>query len=169
MKKSTASRVSKTIIFYKLITGIIEFILGLGILFFGRNIAKMYTHYKVRELLEDPHDLLITTIEKIIPILIHYRTYFMIFLIVFGTVKIIGAIGLLYNKEWGLDLLILFFFLMLPFDIYTLFSHPTFLKTLYFLINALIALYLVEFRPHTYFWKYIKYLKKMMRRKFLFL
>lgn len=161
MKKSAASNISKTVVYYKLVTGVIELILGLGILFFGKNIYRIYSAYKLKELLEDPHDLLINLVGKITPTLIHYRTYLMIFLIVFGLVKIIGAIGLLYDKEWGLDLLILFFFLMLPFDIYTLLSHVTFLKTLYFLINTLIALYLVEFRPHTYFWKYIKKLKKM--------
>lgn len=161
--KSEPSHISKTVIIYKFVTGIIELILGLGILFFGRNISKIYSQYKVRELLDDPHDSLITLIDKITPTLIHYRTYFMIFLLVFGLVKIIGAIGLLKNKEWGLDLLILFFFLMLPFDIYTLLSHATFLKSLYFIINTLIALYLVQFRPHTYFWKYIKYLKRMMK------
>lgn len=163
MKKSVKPHISKTVIFYKLITGIIELILGLSILFYGKNIAKIYTHYKLRELLDDPHDVLIHTVEKITPTLTQYHTYFMIFLIVFGLVKIIGAIGLLYDKEWGLDLLIVFFFLMLPFDIYTLFSHLTFLKTLYFLINTFIALYLVEFKPHMYFWKYITYLKRLIR------
>lgn len=141
-------------------TGLIEFILGLSIIIFGSNISKIYTNFKLIELLEDSHDLLINIVEKITPILIHYHTYLMITLTVFGMVKIVGAIGLFRNKEWGLDILVIFFFLMLPFDIYTFFSHPTFLKTLYFLINTLIALYLIEFKPHTYFWKYIKYFKK---------
>jgi uncharacterized membrane protein (DUF2068 family) len=160
MKRSVTSNVSKTVVLYKLITGLIELILGLGILFFGRNISRIYTNYKLNELLEDPHDLLINIVEKIIPVFVHYHTYFMIILVVFGLVKIIGAIGLFYDKEWGLDILILFFFLMLPFDIYTMFSHPTLLKTLYFLTNTLITLYLIEFKPHTYFRKYIKYLIK---------
>jgi uncharacterized membrane protein (DUF2068 family) len=163
MKKSTKDNISKTVVYYKLITGIIELILGLGILFLGKNISRIYASYKLKELLEDPHDLLINIVGEITPILRHYHTYLMVFLIVFGVVKIIGAIGLLYDKEWGLDLLIMFFFLMLPFDIYTLLSHITFLKTLYFLINTLIAFYLVEFRPHTYFWKYINILKKMRK------
>lgn len=160
MRKSVTTHFSIVVVFYKLIAGLIEFILGSGILFFGRNIARIYTNYKLGELLEDPHDLLINIIEKITPILIHYHTYLMITLTVFGMVKIVGAIGLFRNKEWGLDILVIFFFLMLPFDIYTFFSHPAFLKTLYFLINTLIALYLIEFKPHTYFWKYIKYFKK---------
>jgi len=163
MSKSLSNQVSKTVVIYKLITGIIELLLGLSILFFGRNIAKIYTHYKVKELLEDPHDLLITVIEKIVPFLSHHRVYFMLFLIMFGLVKVIGAIGLLYDKEWGLDLLIIFFVLMLPFDVYTLFSHPTFLKAIYFLINVFITMYLVEFRPHTYFWKYIRFFKKIKK------
>jgi uncharacterized membrane protein (DUF2068 family) len=163
MNKTRRQGVSKTVVFYKLVTGLIEFILGSGILFFGRNISLIYNNYKLNEILEDPHDLLINIVGKITPIFMHYHTYLMVTLIVFGMVKIIAAIGLFYDKEWGLDILVLFFFLMLPFDIYTFFFHPTFLKVLYFLINTLIALYLIEFKPHTYFWKYIKYFKKIKK------
>lgn len=164
MDKKKRREISKIIIFYKLITGLIELVLGLSILFFGKNISRIYANYKLSEFLEDPHDLLINIVGKITPIFIHYHVYFMIILIVFGAVKLISAIGLLYRKDWGLDLLVLFFFLMLPLDAYTLFSHPTFLKTVYFTINTLIILYLIEFRPHTYFWKYVKYLKKKRTR-----
>jgi uncharacterized membrane protein (DUF2068 family) len=163
MNKTKRQGVSKIIIFYKLITGIVELILGLSILFFGRNISRIYANYKLIELLGDPHDLLINMAQKIIPTLIHYHVYLMITMVVFGAVKLIGAIALLYEKEWGLDLLVLFFFLLLPLDIYTLFSQPTVLKTLYFMTNTLITLYLIEFRPHKYFWKYIRYFKKVKR------
>lgn len=164
MKKTIESQVSNVVVLYKFATGLLEFILGLNILFFGKNIARIYTNYKLNELLEDPHDLFIRIVEKITPIFLNYHTYLMVTLIVFGLVKIVGAIGLFRNKEWGLDILVIFFFIMLPYDIYTFFSHATLLKILYFFINVLITLYLIEFKPHTYFWKYIKYLKKQIKR-----
>lgn len=164
MTKSNAIHISKTVIIYKFVTGVIELILGLGILFFGRNIARIYVQYEIREFLEDPHDILIAVTDKVVaPLVIHHRVYLMFFLIVLGITKIIAAIGLLYKKEWGLDLLIGLFIILLPFDIFTLFSHPTFLKAIYFLLNVFIALYLIEFKPHTYFLRYIKFFKKRKR------
>lgn len=162
MKKKDVIQASYIVVLYKLVTGLTEFILGLGIIFFQKNIYHIYTNYKINELLEDPHDLLIKITEKIIPIFSHYHTYLIVSLLIFGLVKIIAAIGLFYDKEWGLDILVISFFLMLPFDIYTFFSHPTIIKTLYFLINVLITLYLIEFKPHTYLLKYIKYFKKKL-------
>jgi len=160
MKKSSLTPVSSVVVVYKFISGLVELIIGLSIILFGKNISRIYTQYKLRELLEDPHDRLIITVQKMVPFFVHYRTYFIVTLVLFGIVKMIGALALFYHKEWGLDILILFFFLLLPFDIHTLFSHPTILKTLYFLINTLITLYLVEFQPHTHLQKYIRYLRK---------
>lgn len=163
MKKVGSKHVSPVIVTYKLVTGIIELFFGFAFLFLGRIVSRIYISYRLRELLDDPHDLLISIVQKIIPTLIHYHTYLIVTFIVFGLIKTIGAIALFYDKEWGLDLLILFFFLMLPFDIYTLFSHITLLKSLYFLVNVLITLYLIEFKPHTYFWKYIKHVRKLVK------
>lgn len=92
LKKSESAQISKGIVFYKLITGIIELGLGLSIIFFGNNVAKIYSHYKVRELLEDPHDLLVKTVSVIIPFVIQHRTYIVTLLLLIGIVKIIGAI-----------------------------------------------------------------------------
>ena len=152
--------VSPVIIYYKLLTGIVELLFGLGFLFLGRNIATLYARYAIKEFLEDPHDIFITLVQKIAPTLVHYHTYLIVTMIVFGVVKTIGAIALFFDKEWGLDILVLFFFIMLPFDLYTLFSLPTMTKTLYFLVNVLITLYLVEFKPHMVIKKYVKHLRK---------
>jgi len=160
MKKPIKRHIFPVIIYYKLVTGVIEFVFGLSFLFFGRTISKIYVNYRLKELVDDPHDLFIFLIQKVVPVLAHYHVYLMVTFIVFGLVKTVGAIALFYDKDWGLDLFILFFFLMLPFDIYTLFSHLTLLKTLYFLINTLITLYLVEFKPHHRLLKYLDRLKR---------
>ena len=165
MKKVYQPNVSLIVAIYKLLSGIVELLLGISILFFGRNISRVYTGYKLRELLEDPHDQFIVLVQKIIPTLAQYHLYFMISLLIFGIVKIIAAIGLFYDEEWGLDLLIIFFFLFLPYDSITFFSHPSVLKTLYFFVNVFITMYLIEFKPHTYFWKYVKYVRKKIKMK----
>ncbi|MBI3366145.1 DUF2127 domain-containing protein [Candidatus Roizmanbacteria bacterium] len=126
--------------------------------------VRFYNQYRFKELLEDPHDLLINITDKIVaPLILHHRIYLMIFLIVLGLTKIIAAIGLLYEKKWALDLVIGLFIILLPFDIFTLFSHITFLKLLYFLINLLIVFYLMEFKPQKHLQRLKKYVTKIKK------
>lgn len=164
MNKNKDHIFSKLVVYYKLLTGFIEFLLGLSIVFLGKKIANVYTSYKLNELLEDPHDLFINLIGKITPIFVQYHTYFIVTLVLFGVVKIIAAMGLLQGKEWGLNILVIFFFIMLPFDIYTFFSHPSLTKTVYFFVNTLITLYLTEFKPFNYLFKYYSHAKKSIKR-----
>ena len=63
----------------------------------------------------------------------------------------IGAVGLWYHKHWGLDILIVVTIILLPFEVVNLFRHLSLLNTAYFVINMLIALYLVNFNPKGYF------------------
>jgi len=162
MKKERllSQNVSKTIVIYKFVSGIIELVLGLGAIIFGKKIVVFYNQFKVRELLEEPHDLLVTTITKITPFLFQHRVYIISLLLILGTVKIVGAIGLMYEKEWGLDLLIGLFIILLPFEIYGLLTGFSVANLLYFLINLLITLYLIEFKPHRYFLRLKKYFIK---------
>ncbi len=139
------------IIIYKLFLGIVELILGLGIILFQKNFLSIYDSFKSQELLEDPHDLLVKAAEYIIPFILEHHIYIIIILMLLGIVKIIGSIGLLYRQHWGLDLLVVLTFLLLPFQSYSLIIHPSSYKIIYFSINALIALYLVEFKPKNYF------------------
>lgn len=164
MEKRSKHEVSRAVVFYKLVTGVVEVVLGAGLLVFGKNIGRIYSHYRVRELLEDPHDVLINFVSKFIATFVaHQRVYIMYLmfsLFLLGLVKIIASIGLLRNKEWGLDLMIVLFLVLLPFDIATLFYQPSFLKLIYFLINLLITFYLLEFRPHYYIKRLKRYFNK---------
>lgn len=153
--------VSSYIIVYKLITGCIELFLGLSLFFFREKLIDYYQQYKTKELLEDPHDLLVATFEKILPFIITHRDYIILFLCALGVIKIIGAVGMYKKKHWGLDLVIGLTILLLPFDIFGFFGHPTFLKFMYVLINIFITLYLVNFKPRDY----IKKLHKRIRKK----
>lgn len=158
--ESQTTEISKAVIFYKLVLGLIELSLGVGTLLFGHTIFRIYTHFRAQELLEDPHDTLIFVIEALSPTLVRHRTYIVFFLLILGTTKIVGSIGLLYKKEWGLDLIIGLFVFLFPFDLYSLATQPNLSKLIYFLINILITLYLMQFKPHLYMKRLHKYFQR---------
>ncbi len=143
--------VSKYIIIYKFIAGLIELILGLGIIFGGKQIFNIYQNFKQGELLENPHDLLIFVLEKIIPYVFEHQVYIILLLLALGLVKILGAIGLVYKKHWGLDLLVGLTLILLPIDGFSLLTHPSWAKLIYLSINICISLFLVNFNPKDYF------------------
>ncbi len=153
MNKSleTELHISRYIIIYKLVLGLLETLLGLGIIIFGRQIVNIYQNFKSQELLEDPHDLLVSLLQKVLPYFVQHRGYVVFILLLLGIVKIVGSVGLMYRKHWGLDLLIILTILLLPFQLYSLFFSFSVSKLIYFTINLLIALYLVEFQPKNYF------------------
>ncbi len=157
MGKEGELEISNTIVVYKFVLGIGETLLGLSILFYGRAIVRIYEHYQVKELLEDPHDRLIAFTKTLLPFLLSNQTYFIIFLFLLGLSKIIGSIALWRGHDWGLDLIVGLFVILVPFNIVELVNHPTPVKLVYFLIDLLITFYLVEFKPH-------KYLKRLYRK-----
>ena len=152
--------VSRYIIIYKFILGLLEVVLGLGMIFFEKKIYELYLNFRNSELLEDPHDLLAYFTEKFIPYILAHQGYIVLILLILGITKMAGAIGLWYRKHWGLDILIVVTIALLPFEIYALITHPSLTKTAYFLINLFIALYLVNFKPKDYF----THLKKRITR-----
>lgn len=153
--------VSIYVIAYKFVLGVLELILGLGIVIFGNQILRLYFNFRSQELINDPDDLIIRLVERVLPYFLAYKGYIILILVILGLVKIVGAVGLYYKKHWGLDLLIGLTFLLLPFDLAALLQHSTWTKVFYFLINLLIALYLVQFHPTTYF----KNLKERLIKK----
>ncbi len=69
---------------------------------------------------------------------------------VLGLAKIAGAVGLVYKKNWGVDLLVGLTVIILPFQLINLVVHPSFFDFLYLLIGIGIALYLTRFKPHAW-------------------
>ncbi len=145
--------VSKYIIAYKFALGVVELLLALGIIFFGRQAFAIYQNFKNQELLGDPNDLLLNITEKIVPYLTTHIRIITIILILLGFVKIVGAIALVYKKHWGLDLLIILTIFLLPFQAFDLLQHPTLAKIMFFALDSFVALYLVQFEPRKYFLK----------------
>ena len=140
--------VSWYIVAYKLLFGLLEFLLGMGITLFGQAALHLYRVVTAQELSEDPHDVLVRLTEHVIPNLLTHSSFIALYLILLGAAKIAGAIGLIYKQNWGVDLLVGLTFIMLPFQIIRLIIHPSLPDFLYIVTGLLIALYLVNFRPH---------------------
>jgi uncharacterized membrane protein len=140
--------VSWYIIAYKLLFGLVEFLIGAGIIFFGRAALVWYNIYTTQELSEDPHDLLVRLTEGVVPGLLTHHTYLALYLFILGSVKIAGAIGLIYKQHWGVDLLVGFTIIIFPFQFIQLLRHPSLPDFIYIFIGLFIAMYLVNFRPH---------------------
>jgi uncharacterized membrane protein len=150
--------VSVYILVYKFMLGIIEFLVGLAIALFGTKIYTVYQTSLIKELSEDPHDLLARISENFVPNVLTHSTYIVVYLIVLGLAKILGAIGLIYKQNWGVDLLVGLTILMAPFQIVNLIMHPNLFDLIYLIIGLLIALYLIEFRPKAWISRVLKFI-----------
>lgn len=152
--------VSWYIIAYKFAFGFVEFLLGAAITLFGRQALVWYRAYAVQELSEDPHDILVRLTQTIIPNVLTHRTFLAFYLIVLGGAKLAGAIGLMYKKDWGADLLVTLTLIMFPFQFIALIRHPSLPDFLYVFIGLFIAFYLINFRPH----EWVKRIAHKVRR-----
>lgn len=139
--------VSWYIIAYKFAFGLVEFLLGAGVTLFGRKALIWYRAYAIQELSEDPHDLLVRLTQSIVPNVLTHRTTLAIYLIVLGVAKIAGAIGLMYKRNWGADLLVVITLIMFPFQFVALIRHPSAPDFFYIFIGLFIAFYLINFHP----------------------
>lgn len=144
-------QISRLIILYKIISGFLEIMLGSALLIFGRELYRFYLNFQLEELFEDPHGLLASFLQKAIPYIFEHQGNIVLILFLLGTVKVAGAVGLLYHKHWGLDLLVGLTIILLPFEGANLLTHPSLTQFAYFSINLLIAFYLVNFKPKQYF------------------
>lgn len=139
--------VSWYIILYKLSFGLVEFLSGMVFVLFSNRLLQIYTTQVAQELSEDPHDLLVNLSERVVPNLLTHHGYIVLYLILLGSAKIAGAIGLIYKMNWGVDLLVVLTTLMFPFQLVNLIIHPSLADFFYITIGIFIALYLIEFRP----------------------
>jgi uncharacterized membrane protein len=150
--------VSWYIIIYKFTFGLVEFLLGLGMIFANTFVLPWYKSTVVQELLEDPHDLLANLGQRVIPFILTNRGYLVINLLLLGLAKMAGAVGIIYKKDWGVDLLVGLTVLMFPFQAVSLIRHFSVFGFIYLMMGLLIALYLINFNPK-------KYAKKLWKSK----
>lgn len=132
---------------YEFIGGFVELFLGFGVLFLGNSFNAFYQAFALSHLREDPN-LFVRTIERTIPFLLNHKAYVIVYFLVFGLSKIMGGIGLWYEKVWAIYMVILLSFLLLPFEVIDFIARPSPFKLIYIIINVLIVAYLVRFQPH---------------------
>jgi uncharacterized membrane protein len=148
---SKKQHVSIYVILYKLLFGLSEVIFALAISLFGQKAVHWYGVYVAQELSEDPHDLLVHLTEGVIPGVLAHHTFLVIYLLILGGAKLAGAVGLIYNKYWGVDLLVGLTVMMLPFQVLRLFVHFSITEFIYFAVGLALAAYLVNFKPRAWF------------------
>jgi uncharacterized membrane protein len=139
--------VSWLIIAYKFLFGLVEFLSGAALLGWGENAFRLYQALVSRELTEDPHDLIVNLAQRVVPSLFALHTSLAAYLIVLGAAKVAGAIGLIFRKNWGVDLLVGLTVIMFPFQVVNLIMHPSIPELVYLVVGLLIALYLINFQP----------------------
>ena len=132
--------VSVYIVVYKFVLGLFELSAGVTIAIAGAHIYQIYQASVLKELSEDPHDLLARLSETVVPNVLAHHSYVAIYLVVLGLAKVIGAIGLVYKQDWGVDLLVLLTILLAPFQIVILILHPHIFDLIFLLVGLLIAL-----------------------------
>ncbi len=106
-EKTDEIKIARYIIVYKFLLGLLETILGFGMVIFGGRIYTLYINFRNNEIFEDPHDFLAFWAEKIVPYILMHRGYVALILLLLGITKMVGAAGLWYKKHWGLDVLII--------------------------------------------------------------
>lgn len=151
--------VSKVITGYKFALGIVELLLGLGIAVFGDKALTLYNNLKNAELLEDPHDLFVSIVDRSIPYVLQHKVAIVVILLLIGTIKIISCIAIWMGKEWGVHLLLFLMLVILPFDLFDLFrnlllDHISFGSMILSAINIWIILSLTHNHP-------VRYLKEL--------
>ncbi|MDD5370939.1 MAG: DUF2127 domain-containing protein [Anaerolineaceae bacterium] len=156
--------VSWAVIAYKFLFGLFETISGFGILVWGGKAHDYFLRVIARELTEDPHDVLATLTFRVLPNLLAHHLYLAIYLILLGSAKVAGAIGLIKHKNWGVDLLVGLTIVMLPFQVINLLNHPDAIETLYFSVGLLIALYLINFRPREWVSRITDQVRRQMKK-----
>lgn len=151
------------LILYKLIAGIVELAIGISFGIFGKQFVRFYQGFELSHLREDPN-LYVRTVERAIPFLLDHRTYVIVFFLTFGFGKIIGALGLWYEKLWAIHLMIILSALLLPFEFADFIQRPTIFLLFYIIANIAIVMYLIRFNPHIQRIRHKHHLKKLAQK-----
>lgn len=146
----------KLIIVYEFVHGLLEFLLGLGMIVFGKQIIDLYQSLENSGFIQGSNGLLSNLLEKAAPYLLTRHTYIALLFIGLGIVKVISSIGLLYKKTWAAYLLIDFLILLIPLDLVSIISRVSIFRIFYLVANILVVLYLVGFDPKRYFFEHPK-------------
>ncbi len=152
------------LILYKLVAGLIELTIGVSFGIFGKQFVRIYNAFQLSHVREDT-TLYVRTVEKAIPFLLDHRTYVIVFFLTFGLGKIIGVIGLWFEKLWAIHLMIILSALLLPFEFADFLQRPNIFLLFYIIANVSIVVYLVRFNPHIQHIRHKHHLRKLAEKE----
>ena len=149
-------RIFQISILLKAVNAILE-IIGGTLLLFTERIASWLTYLSGQELIEDPKDILASTLQHFLPYFSEHSQLFAAFyLLSHGVVKIFLAVGLLRNKLWAYPSAIVVFILFIFYQIYRYtYTHSIFL--IFLTIFDLFVIFLT--------WHEFKIVKRNSQRK----
>ncbi len=142
MPRRKTKEPSGLIIWYEIITGVFEIILGFLLIIFGPKLLHLYQQVIFSNFFIFDHEWLSDLIETVVPFLFDHYIFVSLSFIGFGIVKIICGVGMYHNKIWADFLLIAALTFLMPFDLVSLFQSFAWYKVVYLIINSAIIYYL---------------------------
>ena len=130
------------VIFYELLTGFVEFVIGAGLMVLGEELQDLYFNFRDAGLLDNPHNVMIGMVQKYAPYLLDHHFFIGFYLAAVGILKLISAGGLMYKKRWADKMLVILLLLFLPLDVLGLFNHPSITRIIFVFTNVAIVIYL---------------------------
>lgn len=143
--------ISQIILAYKFALGILELVLGFGILFFDKQVLGFYIDLTYRDFFDTPHDLLVDFLQAVIPYILNHKVYIVSILIILGVIKIVSCIAYWTGRKWGGDVLVALLLFFAPFDLVKLATHFSIAESVYFILDIFIIFALTNFKPKRYF------------------
>ena len=128
----------------KLVTGTSELASGVALLVLSP--ARMQHALDVltaHEAVEDPTDMAMLFMQHRLPFLLTGKTWIAVALLALGLAKLVGAVGLLMRRAWGVYLLASVLVAVLPEDALHFAAHPTLFGGVFLAVNVLVLVVLV--------------------------
>jgi uncharacterized membrane protein (DUF2068 family) len=122
-------------------------LVGVGVYLLSQSAASLSsTAVHLARLVElDPHRPFIRhLIARLGSLSRHQLTLFGVGAILYGLLELVEGVGLFMRKRWAEWLTVIATSLLIPFEIYELVSHPSWLKSAGLVVNVLIVLYLIK-------------------------
>jgi uncharacterized membrane protein len=136
-----------SIVAFKFVSGLAELATGAIVMIVpSPTIRTLFNLAAREEFREDPHDRLLPFIQHRLPELLGRKTFIGAALIVLGTIKLVGAIGLLLKKPWGYFLLLGVLLVVLPVDLHHAFVSPSLTSEVLIVLNMIVLICLLVFR-----------------------
>jgi uncharacterized membrane protein (DUF2068 family) len=142
-----ADRLRLTVVVLKLVTGGLELMSGVGLLAFSAlGLHELMDSLTRQNRWDDPDNAVLLLIQHRLPTLLSNKGMIAAGLIALGTVKVVGALGLLNHRPWGLYLLLGLLAVLLPADVVHLVRNPSVPASLLVGLNGGVLAVLVLYR-----------------------